>query len=129
MDTSNLLFPKPKDREKTKKKKIYRMKKISSKRAKATDIPMKIKKKVYERDKGLCIICGKIGAPNSHYIKRSHGGLGIPENIVTMCRDCHFNYDNGKDEILKENIRKKIKSYLKRQYGRSWKEENLIYKK
>lgn len=29
-----------------------------SKRAKATDIPPEVKKAVYERDRGLCVICG-----------------------------------------------------------------------
>lgn len=131
MDTSNLMFPKPKDLKKDKidKPVYYHMKNKSSKRAKATDIPMKVKKKVYERDNGLCIICGKRGAPNSHYISRNDGGLGIPENVVTMCENCHHNFDNGKDEILKENIRKKVKKYLKRQYGTSWNEEKLIYRK
>lgn len=129
MDTSKLMFPKPKDKEKKKEKKIYHMKNRSSKRAKATDIPMKVKKKVYERDNGLCVICGKRGAPNSHYISRNNGGLGIPENVVTMCENCHHNFDNGKDEILKENMRKKVKKYLKRQYGTSWNEEKLIYRK
>ena len=129
MDTTGLLFQKPKDNAKKTEKKIYRMKNRSSKRSKATDIPAKVKKIVYERDNGLCVICGKSGVPNSHYIKRSKGGLGIPENIVTMCIECHNEYDNGLNKERVKLIQAKVKSYLKRQYGTSWNEDNLIYKK
>lgn len=30
---------------------------MKSKRSKATDIPMSVKKKVFERDKGRCVVC------------------------------------------------------------------------
>lgn len=131
MDTSGLMFPKPKDLKKDVKEvqKIYKMKNKSSKRAKACDIPLKVKKKVLLRDKGICIICGKSGVPNSHYVRRGQGGLGIEENVVCMCIDCHNAYDNGKDDKKAENIKKKIKSYLKRQYGKTWNEKKLYYKK
>lgn len=74
---------------------------MKSKRTKACEIPMSVKQIVYERDKGLCIICGKAGVPNAHFIRRSAGGLGIEQNIVTLCPICHHNYDNG-------NLRKEI---------------------
>ena len=62
---------------------------MKSKRAKACDISKKVKDIVWERDGHRCIICGSYQAmPNSHYIRRSQGGLGIPENIVTMCSRC-----------------------------------------
>ena len=66
---------------------------MKSKRAKACDISKKVKDRVWERDGGRCIICGSPYAmPNSHYIRRSQGGLGIEENIVTMCLCCHNMY-------------------------------------
>ena len=129
MDTKGLMFPKPKDKEAKVEKKIYKMKAKSSKRAKAVDISTSVKKKVLLRDKGFCIICGQPGIPNSHYIKRSKGGLGIEQNIVCMCIDCHNAYDNGKDKERVKTIRDKTRDYLKRQYGKDWKEENLYYKK
>ncbi|MDO4282370.1 MAG: hypothetical protein Q4D02_01925 [Clostridia bacterium] len=109
-------------------KKVKKMKNRTSRRAKACDISTRVKALVWQRDDGRCIICGQRGLPNSHYIKRSHGGLGIEENIVCMCISCHNFYDNGNDEILKNSIKKKTRDYLKRQY-KNWKEENLFYKK
>lgn len=99
---------------------------MKTKRAKACDISKKVKDIVWERDGQRCIICGSPYAmPNSHYIRRSQGGLGIEENIVTMCQRCHMMYDQGND-------RKAIASYTER-YLRSkypnWNPEKLIYKK
>ena len=65
------------------------------KETKATSISPKVKNKVKARDGGRCIICGAPGLPNAHYIRRSQGGLGIEENIVTLCPKCHHDYDNG----------------------------------
>lgn len=102
---------------------------MKSNRSKATDIPMSVKQKVWERDNHHCINCGSPYAmPNAHYISRAHGGLGIEENIVTLCHDCHHNYDNGKSKELKEHIKSKIETYLKSIYP-DWNVESLIYKK
>ena len=128
MDTKGLMFPKPKDLKDKEIKKPYKMKIRSSKRAKACDIPIEVKKKVLVRDKGFCVVCGQPGIPNSHYIKRSQGGLGIEQNVVCMCINCHNAYDNGKDEKKAKMIHDKVKKYLKRQY-KDWKEDNLYYKK
>lgn len=126
MDTKGLMFPKPKDLENKKSTKSSSKK---SNRSIACDIPREVRKKVLVRDKGMCIICGQPGLPNSHYIRRSKGGLGIEENVVCMCIDCHNAYDNGSDSNRKEFIQKKTKKYLKGKYGKDWKEEKLIYKK
>lgn len=96
-----------------------------SKRSKATDISAKVKKAVYERDNGMCIYCGRIGIPNAHYISRAKGGLGIEQNIVTLCIGCHHQYDNGE---LHEEIGAYIKKYLRAKYP-DWNELDLIYKK
>ena len=66
--------------------------------------------------------------PNAHYISRAHGGLGIEENVVTLCQDCHNNYDNGRSKEEANCIREKIEDYLKRHYN-NWNKESLIYKK
>lgn len=99
-----------------------------SKRAKACDISPRVKKKVWERDGGRCIICGNTQAmPNSHYIKRSRGGLGIEENVATMCMVCHHEYDNGYGE-RHERIKEQFKEYLENLYP-EWNEEDLYYNK
>ena len=107
---------------------------MKSKRSKATDIPMSVKKKVWERDRGRCVVCGNHCnvMPNAHYIPRSKGGLGIEQNIVTLCTEltqnkCHRKYDFGTKEERKM-IREKIERYLQSKYE-NWNEEDLIYKK
>lgn len=110
-------------------KKVKKIKPKVNKRAKACDISTRVKTLVWQRDNGKCIICGNSGLPNSHYIRRSKGGLGVEQNIVTMCISCHNNYDNGSDKKLVNSIREKAKDYLKNCYGENWKEEDLVYRK
>ena len=92
---------------------------MKHRRTKATDIPKQVRMAVAIRDNGRCVICGRQGISNAHYIKRSQGGLGIEENIVTLCPQCHYEEDFGKN----------CKEYLQNYYGGSWKKENLTYKK
>lgn len=87
-------------------------------------ISKQVKKRVYERDKGLCIICGCPGLPEAHYVSRAQLGLGIEENIVTLCRQCHRLYDGTARKAYGEIIR----NYLKKQYP-DWDEQKLVYKK
>ena len=68
-----------------------------NKRTKATNITPKVKRLVYERDGGRCIFCGRQGLPEAHYISRARGGMGIPENIITVCRECHRRMDASTD--------------------------------
>lgn len=105
-----------------------------SARSRATDISQKVKQRVWERDGGRCVVCGNSYnvMPNAHYIPRSRGGLGIEENIVTLCTEltpnkCHRRYDFGKKEE-REMIHDIIKHYLQSQYE-DWDEAKLIYKK
>lgn len=99
-----------------------------SKRSKATDINFKTKQVVYERDGGLCIYCKRQGLPNAHYISRAKGGLGIEQNIVTLCIQCHHDYDNGKDGDKKRLLKLFIENYL-RDYYKEWSKENITFKK
>jgi len=107
---------------------------MKTKRSKATDIPMSVKKKVWERDKGCCVVCGNNYnvMPNAHYISRTKGGLGIEQNVVTLCTEltenkCHRKYDFGTKEE-RELIGSIIREYLKSKYE-NWNEEDLIYDK
>jgi len=91
---------------------------------KATDISPAVKKAVWERDCECCIICGSIyAAPEAHYIPRSAGGLGIEENVVTLCRGCH---DQFHQEV--EWVKLAVRDYLKSMYP-GWDEKKLCYKK
>ena len=98
-----------------------------SERSKACDIPPAVKRAVWWRDRGRCILCGnKAAMPNAHYISRAEGGLGIEQNIVTLCHECHREYDQS---TRRKVIREEIRSYLQRNYGESWNEENLLYRR
>lgn len=102
------------------------MGKLMNKRTKACDISQKVKNKVWKRDNECCILCGSPYArPNAHFISRSHSGLGIEKNIVTLCSNCHRRYDQTTE---RENIRVYIRNYLKEKY-KDWNEEDLVYKK
>lgn len=97
-----------------------------NKQAKAVDIPQSVKCEVWERDDHRCVLCGSPYAmPNAHYIARSHGGLGIPENIVTLCLVCHDRYDNSTERTY---LRQELRAYLKGIYP-DWDEETLVYHK
>lgn len=102
---------------------------MKSKRTKACEISQKIKEIVWNRDSQKCIYCGRWvpkSCANAHFIKRSQGGLGIEENVVTLCSECHYKEDFGQHTKLYESY---IESYLKGIYGQDWNKEKLIYKK
>ena len=96
-----------------------------TKRTKATSISPAVKVIVYARDEGLCIFCGRPGNPEAHVIPRSQGGLGIEENIITVCRPCHDAMDNGK---YRREFVEAAKDYLAKHYGTIDKDK-LIYRK
>ena len=95
------------------------------KRTKACLISKKTKQRVYERDGGRCIFCGAPGLPEAHFISRAHGGLGIEENILTVCRKCHDRLDNS---IHRQEMLRQAAGYLIEQYL-EWNKESLIFDK
>lgn len=95
-------------------------------RTKALQIPPKVKRRVWERDGKCCILCGNPNAaPNAHYVSRRQSGLGIEQNIVTLCLRCHAAYDQG---IAREEIGKIIRAYLMSCYP-DWDEADIVYRK
>ena len=54
-----------------------------------------VRAKVLERDGWKCVFCGRTDTLQmAHYIPRSLGGLGIEENLVTLCLECHMKSHN-----------------------------------
>lgn len=94
-------------------------------RTKACAIPKDVKQRVYERDKGRCIFCGAPGHPEAHVISRAHGGMGIEQNIVTVCRNCHERMDNG---IMRSAYQRAAVEYLQSIYP-EWRKEDVIFDK
>lgn len=102
------------------------MAKLKSKYAKACDIPKSVKDAVWERDGHKSILSGKPSAmPNAHYIPRSHGGLGIEQNIVTLTAEEHRRFDST---VERAAIKEQIKAYLQSKYP-GWDESKLVYHK
>ena len=97
-----------------------------NKRTEALAITKKVKLEVWERDDHKCIFCHKPvswNLANSHFIKRSHGGLGIPENIMTNCAECHQMFDDSK---YRKYMLPKAEAYLKSKYV-GWNRDNLRF--
>ena len=104
-------------------------------RTEALGIHWWVKKYVAKRDSvdgwPCCILCGRtaptsnpMAFSNAHYISRAQGGLGISQNILTLCPDCHRKYDGPERNTLRPILRR----YLREHYD-YWDEEDLIYKK
>ena len=102
-------------------------------RTKALAISEAVKDKVWERDEGQCIACRFLGRtgwqayPEAHFIPRSKSGLGIEENILTLCRPHHYQYDNG-TKHQREKMRQVFRAYLQLHYP-EWDESKLYYRR
>lgn len=96
------------------------------KRTQALAISKAVKDAVFERDLQRCVWCGSsAGLPEAHFISRAQSGLGIEENVVTLCRPCHDLYDHSG---RRQEIRNFLALYLATCYI-GWDESKLVYKK
>ena len=103
---------------------------MKSKRTKACEITPKVREIVEKRDsidgKPCCIFCGSPNARGeAHIVRRSQGGLGIETNLLTTCRYCHRQFDEGKD---KELYMHRAIAYMKEHYP-DWDINNQVYRK
>lgn len=116
---------------KFKEYKAIRNKPIKGKKhklTKATEIPKSVKKKVWKRDNHKCIFCHEEvpwNLANSHFIKRSHNGLGIEQDVFTACIKCHQKFD---DSIDRESMKIIAYNHL-REFYKDLDEKDLVYKK
>ena len=103
---------------------------------KARDFDSDAKRAIATRDSyegwPCCINCGRPapqGKPtafsNAHFISRSQGGLGIPENGLTLCPECHRKYDQT---TARKEMREYFREYLKSKY-QDWDESKLYYRR
>lgn len=105
-----------------------------------TDIPTSVKATVALRDcangPATCIICGAPGGPHCHVVRRSQGGMGVEQNIVSLCGPCHYAFDEGyglsRLKPLGFESREQIKEYIHdymRGFYPDWTPESVRYKK
>ena len=101
------------------------------KRTKACEISPKVREEVERRDSidgvPACIFCKTTRnvRGEAHFIGRGQGGLGIPQNLLTVCRECHRKMDNG---LNTQFYKDKAKEYLMSCYP-DWNEADLVYNK
>lgn len=104
---------------------------MKSKRTKACEISPKVRKAVEERDSidgvPCCVFChtSRNVRGEAHIVRRSQAGLGIEQNILTVCRFCHRQLDEGKDREL---YMSRAIAYMKEHYP-DWNISDLVYKK
>ena len=56
----------------------------------SANIGKDVRRKVYRRDDFQCALCGDVRHLQIHHIiPRSIGGSDFPENLVTLCAQCH----------------------------------------
>lgn len=73
-----------------------------------------------------CVLCGgTYGLQCAHFIPRSLSGLGVERNLLTLCADCHRDFDQTEK---RSELKKALKAYLKRVYE-DWNEDTLIYRR
>ena len=107
---------------------------------KFTAIPAKVKAAVATgvciNGPATCILGGAPGAPNAHIIRRSQGGMGVEQNIVSLCGRCHYAFDEGLfiggleqfGFTSQSDIREYIIDYIKGFYP-DWTPESVTYRK
>lgn len=110
---------------------------MKSKRSKACEFSKKAREVIEQRDKG-CIFCKMDyhvehkGFAHEifsimHYIPRSKGGLGIPQNGAIGCQYHHDLLDNG-SKGLRPKMLNLFENYLKGFYP-DWDKEKLYFNK
>ncbi len=99
---------------------------MKSKRTKALSISPKVRQAVIERHNGRCLLCGDVGTDIAHYLSRgAQGGLGIEQNLVLLCRDCHFRLDQTTE---RKSLLIAVKHYLEAIYP-GFRDEDRRYDK
>lgn len=74
----------------------------------------KLRRQIYERDEGQCVLCGGSGAHIHHIIFRSQGGKDEPRNLVTLCGHCHERaHGRGKGAYTQKEIREMLLNYVR----------------
>lgn len=83
------------------------------------------RKAIYRRDGYQCALCGSTRYLQlHHYVPRGKGGKNSPQNLITLCSDCHalvhgFNAHDYPD-MTPEHVNQAIVEYLADYYAPDW---------
>jgi 5-methylcytosine-specific restriction endonuclease McrA len=58
----------------------------------------------------LCENCGKTAVDIHHLKFRSQGGQDVIENLMALCRECHFEVHNGTKIKTEDLVAKHLKN-------------------
>lgn len=59
-------------------------------------LPEKLRNRVLDRDNHKCTKCGSVDTLHIHHvIYRSNGGSDEPDNLTTLCEECHIKQHEG----------------------------------
>ena len=95
------------------------------------------RKAVYRRDGYRCALCDSTKYIQIHHaMSRSIGGSNKPENLITLCADCHAlahgmnlnNYIDMDQETIEHEIVKYLADYYAETEGRPWQPFNIDFK-
>lgn len=99
---------------------------MPSNRTKACEFSKETRLELLARDESKCIFCGsRYNLTFAHYISRAKGGMGIVENGVVLCQQCHFKLDQT---IERKSLLPIVAKYLSTWY-KGWNEESLRYRR
>lgn len=97
-----------------------------NKRTHALNIPKRVKDAVWQRDNHRCILCQSTQAmPNAHVVPRAQGGLGVEQNVVTLCQNCHRKLDQT---TQRKHLLQEVYAYMQSKYP-SWQAQHQVYRK
>ncbi|MCI5836251.1 MAG: HNH endonuclease [Veillonellaceae bacterium] len=72
----------------------------------------RLRKQCYDRDEGLCVMCGRPGTDSHHIVFRSQGGKDELTNLATLCRYCHEQaHGRRKSVFTQREIRENLLQY------------------
>lgn len=68
----------------------------------------KTKLQAYERDGGLCVLCGRQSVEVHHIVFRSQLGTSELSNLACLCRPCH----DAAHGVRAKDIRERLKEII-----------------
>lgn len=73
---------------------------------------------VYERDCGICQLCGKQGTEQHHIKMKSAGGKDEANNLVLLCKMCHtgngHSFSKSQVALMKYKVVKNERKFRRR---------------